>query len=142
MGGLERVLPGAQLAENSSCRWNNVTSTWTSKMASIMDPILPIVRIVGYWAIILSSFGGPGMGKGDSQRQGILFGCSAVTYLCSLALAVVHRSRQEFQGSAFSNPEVYNYTRRGLRRGLTRSMRCFQLLIMRIPGRVRCGAHL
>ena len=33
---------------------------WTSKMANIMDPILPIVSILGYWAIILGSFGAPG----------------------------------------------------------------------------------
>ena len=36
------------------------SSTWTSKMAKIMDPILPILAILGYWAIILGSFGGPG----------------------------------------------------------------------------------
>ena len=29
-------------------------------MAKIMDPILPILSILGYWAIILGSFGGPG----------------------------------------------------------------------------------
>ena len=29
-------------------------------MAKIMDPILPIVSILRYWAIILASFGGPG----------------------------------------------------------------------------------
>ena len=29
-------------------------------MANIIDPILPIVSILGYWAIILGSFGGPG----------------------------------------------------------------------------------
>ena len=33
---------------------------WTSKMAKIMDPILPILSILEYWAIILGSFGGPG----------------------------------------------------------------------------------
>ena len=31
------------------------------KMAKIMDPILPIFSILGYWAIILGSFGGPGL---------------------------------------------------------------------------------
>ena len=30
-------------------------------MAQKMDPILPILSILGYWAIILGSFGGPGM---------------------------------------------------------------------------------
>ena len=30
-------------------------------MAEIMDPILPILSILGYWAIILGSFGGQGM---------------------------------------------------------------------------------
>ena len=29
-------------------------------MAKIMDPILPILSILGYWAIILGSFGGSG----------------------------------------------------------------------------------
>ena len=29
-------------------------------MAKIMDPILPILSILGYWAIILGSFGSPG----------------------------------------------------------------------------------
>ena len=36
--------------------------SWTSKMAKMMDPILPIVSILRYWAIILGSFGGPGSG--------------------------------------------------------------------------------
>ena len=30
-------------------------------MAKIMDPILPILFVLGYWAIILGSFGGPGI---------------------------------------------------------------------------------
>ena len=38
-------------------------STWTSKMAKIIDPILPVLSILGYWAIILGSFGGPGTKK-------------------------------------------------------------------------------
>ena len=29
-------------------------------MANIMDPVLPILSILGYWAIILGSSGGPG----------------------------------------------------------------------------------
>ena len=33
---------------------------WTSKMAKMMDPTLPIVSILRYWAITLGSFGGPG----------------------------------------------------------------------------------
>ena len=28
--------------------------------AKIMDPILPVLRTLGYWAIILGSFAGPG----------------------------------------------------------------------------------
>ena len=36
------------------------TYTWTSKMPKIMDPVLPKLSIVGYWAIILGTFGGPG----------------------------------------------------------------------------------
>ena len=35
-------------------------STWTSNMAKIMDPILLILSILEYEAIILGSFGGPG----------------------------------------------------------------------------------
>ena len=30
-------------------------------MAKIMDPILPIQSTLGYWAMILGSFGGPGI---------------------------------------------------------------------------------
>ena len=30
-------------------------------MAKAMDPILPILSLLGYWAIILGSFGGPGL---------------------------------------------------------------------------------
>ena len=30
-------------------------STWTSTVAKIMDPILPILSILGYWAIVLGS---------------------------------------------------------------------------------------
>ena len=30
-------------------------------MAKIMDPIMPILSILGNWAIILGFFGGPGM---------------------------------------------------------------------------------
>ena len=38
-----------------------VGSAWTSKMAKLMDPILPILVILGSWAILLGSFGGPGV---------------------------------------------------------------------------------
>ena len=30
-------------------------------MAKIMDPILPILSILGYWAVVLGSFGGSGV---------------------------------------------------------------------------------
>ena len=43
--------------------WMGVAA-WTAKMAKIMDPILPILSILGYRAIILGSFGGPGAPKG------------------------------------------------------------------------------
>ena len=39
-------------------------------MAKIMDPILPILSFLRYWAIILGSFGGPG--KPLKPRKGIL----------------------------------------------------------------------
>ena len=29
-------------------------------MAKMMDPILPVLSMLEYWAIILGSFGGPG----------------------------------------------------------------------------------
>ena len=45
-----------------------VWGTWTSKMAKTMDPILPIVSVLGYWATVLGSFGGPG--------RCLLFECS------------------------------------------------------------------
>ena len=35
-------------------------ATWTSKMAKTMDPILPVLSMLEYWAMILGSFGGPG----------------------------------------------------------------------------------
>ena len=34
-------------------------------MAKIMDPILPILSMLGNWSIILGSFGGPGMNHGQ-----------------------------------------------------------------------------
>ena len=48
LGGLsrtmvaDRALPGTQ-----------EIPTWTSKSPKIMDPILPVLSILGYWAIIL-----------------------------------------------------------------------------------------
>ena len=41
------------------CFASSLRQTWTSKMAKIMDPILPILSSLGYWAIIWGSFGGP-----------------------------------------------------------------------------------
>ena len=38
-------------------------------MAKIMDPILPILSVLGYWAIILGSFGGPGRSNMDARVQ-------------------------------------------------------------------------
>ena len=43
------------------CQGLMVSIRWTSKMAKVMDPILSILCLLGYWAIILGSFGGPGM---------------------------------------------------------------------------------
>ena len=37
-------------------------------MAKIMDPMLPILSILGYWSIILGSFGGPGIWYGCVRR--------------------------------------------------------------------------
>ena len=41
--------------------------TWTSKMAKIMDPILPVLSIWGYWAIVLGFFGGSGNSEAASE---------------------------------------------------------------------------
>ena len=38
-------------------------------MAKIMDPILPLLSILGYWAIILGSFGGPGLHRPPELRS-------------------------------------------------------------------------
>ena len=35
-------------------------STWTFKMPKRIDPMLPILSVLGCWAIILGTFGGPG----------------------------------------------------------------------------------
>ena len=43
--------------------------TWTSKMAKIRDPVLLILSILGYRAIILGSFGGPGISQLREYRQ-------------------------------------------------------------------------
>ena len=40
-------------------------------MAKTMDPILPILSVLGYWAIILGSFGGPGRGVGGEGCWGL-----------------------------------------------------------------------
>ena len=62
-----RVHPGAGHTENKTAltefpqtRVPRHDITWTSKMAKIMDPILPILSVLRCWAIILGSFGGPG----------------------------------------------------------------------------------
>ena len=48
-------------------------------MAKIMDPLLPILSILGYWAIVLGSFGGPGTFTfhRDSHSSGRMYrGCA------------------------------------------------------------------
>ena len=40
-------------------------------MAKIMDPILPILSMLGYWAIILGYFGGPGCNKPRDRECGL-----------------------------------------------------------------------
>ena len=39
---------------------SEVPDLQNGKMANIVDPILPILSILAYWAIVLGSFGGPG----------------------------------------------------------------------------------
>ena len=46
---------------SESLQAHSNAATWTSKMAKTMDPTLPILSILGYWAMILGSFGGPGI---------------------------------------------------------------------------------
>ena len=49
-------------------------STGTSKMAKTMEPMLPILFVLEYWAIILDSFGSPGRYRyGCFYKLGILF---------------------------------------------------------------------
>ena len=38
-------------------------------MAKIMDPILPILSILGYQAIVLGSFGGAGLNAYETSRK-------------------------------------------------------------------------
>ena len=40
-------------------------------MAKIMDPVLPILSILGYRAIILGSFGGPGRVEVQDSFRGV-----------------------------------------------------------------------
>ena len=58
-------------------------------MAKIMDPIMAVVSILGYWSIILGSFGGPGKSKASDIRRltSTLTGmrttiAMAICYLC------------------------------------------------------------
>ena len=74
--------------------------TWTSKMAKIVDPILPIPCILGYWSIILGSFGGPGRclpcnGLEDSQIEQMRVQTDGTV----LPLVHERRLRQETQPS-------------------------------------------
>ena len=50
-------------------------------MAKILDPILPILSILGYWAIILGSFGGPGKHEKCHGRHGAGQQCSCTFLL-------------------------------------------------------------
>ena len=53
---------GASLHSENTC-W--IPGTWTSKIAKIMDPILPsMLSILEYWAMILGFFEGPGTDLG------------------------------------------------------------------------------
>ena len=70
-------------------------------MAKIMDPILPILSILGYWAIILGSFGGPGMNDFPQEGRGLYMmglhllddGCESsgllVAYFCKCGCGVL-----------------------------------------------------
>ena len=40
-------------------------------MAKIMDPILPILSILEYWAICFGFFGGPRLGRERSPGMGL-----------------------------------------------------------------------
>ena len=42
-------------------------------MAKIMDPVLPLLSFLGYWAIILGSFGGPGTWVGQNGALAVAF---------------------------------------------------------------------
>ena len=51
-------------------------------MAKIMDPMLPILSILGYWAILLGSFGGPGTHSRSSKREVPSIGGPILESLC------------------------------------------------------------
>ena len=93
-GKVERAVDKQMKAAKEANFYNSMTPmtathaklfacTWTSKMAKIVDPIL---SVLGYWAIILGSFGGPGSrkqksslscffqdcGRGDADRSSIV----------------------------------------------------------------------
>ena len=51
-------------------------------MAKIMDPILSILSILGYWAIILGTLGGPGLGSRQTGQK-------LLEFVLSLRLAIL-----------------------------------------------------
>ena len=59
-GGLLQCSGAGHTGFVGPCWGTPLGDTWTSKMPRIMDPILPILSILGYWAIILGTLGGPG----------------------------------------------------------------------------------
>ena len=57
-------------------------------MAKILDPILPVLSMLGYWAIILGSFGGPGNRYVSHNQWGFSRGytVASITGLVAFAL--------------------------------------------------------
>ena len=51
---------GREGPQRATMLWLWALGTWSSKMVKIMDPVPPILSILGYRAIVLGSFGGPG----------------------------------------------------------------------------------
>ena len=50
----------ACLGDRKRLSWGCIRGTWTSEMAKRMDPRLPRLSVLRYWAIVLGSFGGAG----------------------------------------------------------------------------------
>ena len=70
-------------------------------MAKTMDPILPILSLWGYWAIILGSLGGPGMLLMIHTLHDLVYqnlgNQDTTVYIRSCRVSTINRSMSLFQ---------------------------------------------